>query len=174
MLKDRKGIIIILLLVINAAVLFTAPRFGWALRSGAFDEFIYQTSYRYENKTRAVYLMPDQVIEIGYGNRFSRELEIIWNKEDSFTVKIEPDNGIRGEVHLPEEFEFRFAFSDIVWRDSSGLLYYRYIFAALAAFGWLHFARKGGLGVKSFYTYAAGVLFVVSLIISSRVMTLFN
>jgi hypothetical protein len=171
---NLKKIVIVLLLVLNVVVLFTAPRFGWALRGGASDMYRYQGSSRSDGQTVAVYALSGRVLEIGYANRFSRELQLRWDNGEQYTVRVELDGGIRGEHNMPQDSAFQFLFSDLIWQDSGGLFFYRYILAAAALLGCVFFLVKGKLALKSFYSLAACALFIASIAISSRVFTLFR
>ena len=131
-IRKHIGFIILILLIANFSILCFVPRFGMSIRDirDPANPYIFQRQQRTNGQTTAIYQSLDGNLQIIYSNRLTRTLKIIIDNDTSYIVKVNIDGGISGEPQWPQGSAMDSILSDIIWRDSSGILYLRYILSA--------------------------------------------
>lgn len=122
-----KPILLALAIVLQIAGLLLSPRFGWYLHSTDGTIVSYKSTTYKDGSAILHYASEDSELNIAYKNRFSRELEVSVNGGEPQRVAI----GIDGKSIEELPGTANFTMNDIVWKDSSGIFFYRYIIAFL-------------------------------------------
>ena len=130
--RKHISVIILVLFILNLSILCFAPRFGMSIRDirDPINPYIFQRQQRTDGQTTAIYQSLDSNLQITYSNRLVRTLKITIDNDTSYIVNVNIDGGTSGEPQWPQGSTMDFILSDIIWRDSSGILYLRYILSA--------------------------------------------
>lgn len=161
--------IIYLLLPIQIIILLSAPRFGWNIHNYDARVLQYEKISYVDGDFHALYKDNNDVIDICYKNRFSRQLTVTVNSEEVYYIEVEID----GNISACEPDLLKFTSNDIVWNDSCGILYWRYIVTIIMTLFSIRLIKlaKYNFFQKSGMLYACSfVIYLLSLLISLRII----
>ena len=112
-----------LLIPMNLLILLLAPRFGWRISSGSITPLNYRGMSIEGGAIHAVYGNGSDTVVIGYSQPLSRKLDITVNGAIQHSLEVAFDGQtIRETPELPPHLA-----SDLIWKDASGILGWRYI-----------------------------------------------
>ena len=153
---------IYVLLPLQVLLLILSPRFGWKMHN---PEAIIMLSYKgttYEDgKFHSLYQNENETIDISYESIFSRQLSVTVNDTDEYEMKVEIDGGMIGI----SEDRLSFTGADLIWNDSCGIFWWRYILTIAMTVLSIVLVRRANR-----IQAASCVLYAVSLLISLRII----
>ena len=144
-------------------LLLLAPRFGWGLEGGTGEYFRISSVNRESGMTTLVYKSRGHALSISYGSRFARDFTAQYDSEAPVSFMVEADGGILGEQG---ELSNPFLMSGIVWKDISGIFYYRYLLClALLVLGWLALTKPNAvkIGNQNFYAMPMFIALLIAM-----------
>ena len=167
-MKNRKGLIY-LLLPLQILVLLLSPRFGWSIHKFDAGVLAYEgTSYK-DGALHCVYENDADTVDISYGSVFSKKFNITVNETEKYTMEVKID----GETIGSEENILLGIANDIVWKDTLGIFYWRYILTiALTLISIKAFKRAGSRDDQTGKALCVGavVVYVIAILVSLRVV----
>lgn len=161
--------LIYVLLPIQILVLLLSPRFGWSIHYYDATSLQYDKTLYVDGEFHSQYSNENDVIDICYESIFSRKLSITVNDTDVYYMEVELDGNISD--YNPELLQF--TASDLVWQDSCGIFYWRYILTIiLTVFSIGVFNRaRGKSGKKNNALYICSIIvYLISILISLRII----
>lgn len=166
-MKDWKKIIYCLL-PLQMIVLLLSPRFGWSIHNADAALLSYK-GLSYENGTfQRIYQNGDNSVGIRYNHPFSKKFTIIVNDIDEYSLEVKIDGAsVESEPNILPGIA-----SDIIWKDTYGILFWRCILTitmtliSMKVFGWANTAGD----TKKVHYAAATVIYLFSILISLRII----
>lgn len=119
-----KKYIIFILIPFFLFIQVSVPRFGWKIHYKDAMLLSFKNVYKENNRTHIVYGSEKGKVDISYINIFSRDFTLVINNNTHVNLQVEID----GEISGDNNSFYDFLFSDIVWKDSSGIFYRMYLY----------------------------------------------
>lgn len=161
--------LIYILLLVQILTILLSPRFGWKIHNYDATVFHYAGTTFVDGTFHGKYIKGENEIDIGYEGIFSKRFNITVDNTNVYYMEV----GIDGEVidFVPERL--RFTSNDIVWNDTCGILYWRYIFTIIMTlFGikLFNYAGTKAGGKRNTIYVCATLIYIISMLISLRLI----
>ena len=136
------------------------PRFGWRIEGGG-ELYKYISTKQSDNATELVYQSHKHKLSVIYSSRLMRDFTVRYDDEAPASFNVSIDGKIIGEETAIPDMAL---LSELVWKDISGIFFYRYLLSlALLAFSLFAFIKpeRTKIGNQNFF---ATPLFLSALI----------
>ena len=158
-----------LLLPLQIIVQLLSPRFDWTIHNFDTTPLAYQgMSYR-DGAFHSLYESSVDTVDISYENLFSKKFTITVNDNDTYTMEVKIDGAsVESEPDMLPGIA-----NDMVWQDTQGILYWRCIltvFMSLVSIKVFNRANDMGEEKRKVFYVGAAVLYVISMLISLRIL----
>ncbi len=165
MMKTR----IYVLLPIQILVLLLSPRFGWNIHNYDSTLLSYANTMYVDGDFHIQYGNHKDIIDICYGNLFSKQILITVNDTDVYYMEVEID----GNIFDYEPEMLSYTSTDIVWEDTFGIFCWRCILTiimTLLCIRLYQYAKSMNCKkCKGIYVGAFSI-YLLSLLISLRIL----
>lgn len=154
---------IYILLPLQMLILILSPRFGWKMHNPESMVLSYGGTTYVDGKIHTLYQNENQKVDVSYESIFSKRFLVTVNGKDEYEMKVEIDGGMR-DVDMDTD-RLSFTGADIVWNDSCGIFWWRYILTiAMTVLSIVLVKRANRIQVFPCILYA------VSILISLRIL----
>lgn len=157
------------LLPLQIFVLLLSPRFGWSIHDANATILTYKGTSYADGAFRCQYEGLDDVVDISYGNPFSKNFTITVNDTQEYRMEVKLD----GESMESEPNMLPGIANDIVWKDTYGIMFWRCILAIGMTLISMNVFKIGsdkeGTSRKIFYLGAI-IIYIFTILISLRII----
>ena len=127
------------------------PRFGWQIRGDNGEIYRCASVKQNGGVTELVYKSGEHKLSVSYSSRLMRDFTLKYGDEEPVLLSVAVDGAIAGGELAIADMAL---LSELVWKDISGIFYYRYLLSlALLALALVAFVRpdKVSLGNQNFF-----------------------
>ncbi len=151
---------IYVLLPLQVLILFLSPRFVWKMHNPESIVLSYGGTTYVDGKFHTLYKNENQKIDIVYESLFSKRFLVTIDDKDEYEMEV----GIDGKTYYDTN-TLHFTGADIIWNDSCGIFWWRYILTiAMTAVSIALIRRTNRINACS------SILYAISILISFRIL----
>ena len=115
--------LIYILLPLQVLILILSPRFGWKMHNPESAVLSYKGTTYTDGDFHALYGNGNEKVDICYGSIFSKKFFITVNDSEQYEMEVKIDGASTGNGSE----RLYFTGADLVWNDSCGIFWWRYI-----------------------------------------------
>ncbi len=148
-------------LPLQVLLLLLSPRFGWRLHGPEATILSYKGISYIDGKFCSQYKNETDKLLICYKNIFSKQFTVMVNEDAEYYIKV----GIDGKLIEGNLSGLPFTGSDLVWKDTFGILWWRCILTvAMTVLSIILIKRANRIQIWSCILYAASLLISLRII----------